>query len=104
MIGGAHLKKWQFYDFAFDDLRQPKGTDAIDAHFLTYLQGSNRSLYDELLIYRAGQKPQSLNDFLISLARVMQQYILDGFDIHRAHQDLSEAVLMLDERASVATG
>jgi NADPH-dependent glutamate synthase beta subunit-like oxidoreductase len=102
MIGGAHLKKWQFYDFAFDDLRQPKGTDAIDAHFLTYLQGSNRSLYDELLIYRAGQKPQSLNDFLISLARVMQQYILDGFDIHRAHQDLSEAVLMLDERASVA--
>ncbi|MDA9832140.1 hypothetical protein N9C31_00730 [Gammaproteobacteria bacterium] len=96
------MKQWQFYHFAFDVVRQSKGTGDIDAHFLVYLKSINPSLHNELLAYRQDQPPEHLNDFLIALARIIQQYILNGFNIHQDHQALSQSALALDERAVVA--
>ena len=73
--------------YTFDDLRQTEGLQRLDRQFLDYLKNTQTTLYDLLLLYRNGMTewtPLSTSEFLLAVAPLLENFLIDLFDIQEA--------------------
>lgn len=71
-------------DFSFKDLLTAEGIKVFDGHFLSYLALTDSALCDQLLDYRqaeATKNTPSFSYFLLSIAKHMEYFLADVFNI-----------------------
>src|SRR5258706_14756175 len=72
--------------FTYTQLFEFEGLQRLDDEFLARLHAHDAALHEALLRYRGGETfaPIALSEFLLALAPVLEQQIVDLFEIHEA--------------------
>jgi NADPH-dependent glutamate synthase beta subunit-like oxidoreductase/NAD(P)H-flavin reductase len=84
--------------FTFTQLFELEGLQKLDDDFLARLRAHDAGLYEKLLRYRDGERfaPVALSEFLLALAPVLEQQIVDLFGIQETVANLRRDTLMHD--------
>ena len=84
MPDSTHLS---IHGFDWSDLQTQEGLLGFDAFFLQHLSKDHPDFYKQIQLYRKAEldlKGPSLSSWLMHLACIMENFLIEGFDLRQA--------------------